>query len=80
MALFAIRKMCGKAVAACLSALKFVSDWFITCKMLDDLDNALSCNDNIDLDIDDPDVNLFNDNSNNITFSKDIIGFVNYKL
>ena len=45
--------MCNKAVETCLSALKFVSHWIVTKKLLQKLDNIVSSNDDIDLnDID----------------------------
>ena len=42
--------MCDKPVDACLPALKFVSDWFVTSKMLAKFDDAVFSNDDIDLD------------------------------
>ena len=39
--------MCDKAVDDCLTALKFISYWFVTSKMLEKLDNALHANDDI---------------------------------
>ena len=53
------QKMCDKAVDACLSALKFVPDWFVTSKMLEILDNVVLSNDDIDLDYTDSDVVTF---------------------
>ena len=63
--------MCEKAADACLLPLKFVPDWFITPKMLHDLGNTVFCNDNIDLD---------NDNPDNVAFSNDVICLVNLSL
>ena len=37
------QEICGKAVDACLPALQFVPDWFLTNKMLVKLDNTASC-------------------------------------
>ena len=39
--------MCDNVVDACLPALKFVTDWFVTNKMLEWLDNTLFFNDDI---------------------------------
>ena len=39
--------MCDKPVDAFLSTLKFVSDWFVTNKMLQKLDDGLFSNDDI---------------------------------
>ena len=39
--------MCGKAADGYLLVLKFVSDWFVTCKMLEKLDGAIFSNNDI---------------------------------
>ena len=41
--------MCDEAVDAFLVTLRFVSNWFVTKKMLQKLDNAVLFNDDIDL-------------------------------
>ena len=40
--------MCQKAADASLSSLKFVSNWFFTPKMFEDLNNAVSFNNDLD--------------------------------
>ena len=40
--------MCQKAADASLSSLKFVSNWFFTHKMFEDLNNAVSFNNDLD--------------------------------
>ena len=40
--------MCQKAADASLSSLKFVSNWLFTLKMFEDLDNAVSFNNDMD--------------------------------
>ena len=40
--------MCQKAADASLSSLKFVSNWFFTPKMFEDLNNAVSFNNDMD--------------------------------
>ena len=40
--------MCQKAADASLSSLKFVSNWLFTPKMFEDLDNAVSFNNDMD--------------------------------
>ena len=35
------QEICDKAVDVCLPALKFVPNWFVTNKMLENLDNVL---------------------------------------
>ena len=42
-------KMCEEAVDACLPALKFVVNWFVTPKMLEDLGSTVFFNGDIDL-------------------------------
>ena len=37
--------MCDEAVNDCLAALKFIRDWFVTSKMLENFDNTLHAND-----------------------------------
>ena len=71
--------MCDKAVDACLPALKFVTDWFITNRILEKLDNVIFSN--YDKDIDDVNSDIiafFSDgmvlatvNLNNINFDDD---------
>ena len=39
--------MCGEGVDDCLTALKFIPNWFVTSKMLDKFHNALLTNDDI---------------------------------
>ena len=41
------QRMCGEAVDNCLEALKFVSYWFVTSKILEKLDTGLHTNDDI---------------------------------
>ena len=41
------QQMCDEAVDDCLAALKFVSDWFVTSKMIKKLFTALYANENI---------------------------------
>ena len=41
------QEMCDKDVDACLPGLKIVPNWFVTKKMLDDLDNVVFYNDNL---------------------------------
>lgn len=36
--------MCLKAIDDCLAISKFFPNWFVTCKMLDKLDNVLQAN------------------------------------
>ena len=45
-----IQKLCDKAVDVCISALKFIPDWFVTNKMLQKVDDAVFSNDDIDFD------------------------------
>lgn len=45
---FKTREMCQKAADASLSSLKFVSNWFFTPKMFEDLNNAVSFNNDLD--------------------------------
>ena len=55
--------MCDKGVDACLPKLKFLTDWFVTNKMLPKLDEVVLCNDeSADKDFD------------NITFISDGMG------
>ena len=39
--------MCDNAVDSCLQALKFVPDWFVTSKVIEELDSAVFSNDYI---------------------------------
>ena len=41
------QEMCDKAIDAYLPALKFISDWFVINKMLENLDIIVFSNDNI---------------------------------
>ena len=41
------QKICDKAVNSYLLTLQFVSNWFLTNRMIEQIDNALFCNDNI---------------------------------
>ena len=41
------QRMCDEAVDNCLAALKFIPDLFVTCKMLEKLDNSLHANDDV---------------------------------
>ena len=41
------QKMCNEGVDDCLTALKFIPNWFVTSKMLDKFHNALLANDDI---------------------------------
>ena len=41
------QNMCNKVVDDCLAALKFVTDWFVTSKMLEKRNNALHANDDL---------------------------------
>ena len=45
-----IQKLCDKTVDVCISALKFIPDWFVTNKMLQKVDDAVFSNDDIDFD------------------------------
>ena len=68
--------MCDKAVAFCLLALKFVSDWFVTSKMIEKLDSAVFSNDYIALgDLDYDFVTFFSKDVdlNSITLDKSIL-------
>ena len=39
--------MCDEAVDNCLAPLKFISDWFVTSKIIEEIDNALHADDDI---------------------------------
>ena len=39
--------MCDETVDECLAALKFISDWFVTSKVLENFHDALNANDDI---------------------------------
>ena len=41
------QEMCDEAVDDCLSALKFVPDWFLTAKMIKKLHETLFTNDDV---------------------------------
>ena len=41
------QKMCDEAVDDCLAALKFIPDWFVTSKMVENVDIVLHANDDI---------------------------------
>ena len=63
--------MCDKTVDAFLPTLKFVRDWFVTTKMIKNLDHGLFSNDSI----------IFvNEDSNNITLLSDEMGFLSVDL
>ena len=53
------QEMCNKAIDDFLSALKFVSDWFLTSKMIKELFTALYA---------DEDILYFNEDSRNVVF------------
>ena len=69
----------GDKAVVCLPALKFVTDWFVTNKMLEKFVNFLFCNDGVDLgDIDSEivtfvsnDMDLVTINLNNINLHDD---------
>ena len=61
------QKMSDEAVDDCLSTLQFVSDWFITSKMLKKLDDALIAND---------DMSFFDKNFGNVTFLANKMGIL----
>ena len=56
--IYKTQEVCEKAVDACRPLLKFVPGWFITKKMLKNLDNVVSFNDNIVFVLGDSDVKL----------------------
>ena len=68
-----------KAVSACLLPLKFFSYWFVTNKVLENIDNVVLFNDDTDLDDRDSDIVLFSSNDidlvtiglNNVNFDGD---------
>ena len=68
------QKMCDKAVEGCLSALKFVADWFVSSKILEILGNVLFSNYDVDFDhigsvtffSDDMDINIIDLNNINL--------------
>ena len=41
------QQMCDEAVDDCLVPLKFISDWFVTSKIIKEIDNALHADDDI---------------------------------
>ena len=51
--------MCNKAADNFLTALKFISDWFVTSKILKNFDNSLYAND---------DILSYNENFDKVTF------------
>ena len=51
--------MCNKAADNFLTALKFISDWFVTSKILKNFDNSLYAND---------DILSYNENFDQVTF------------
>ena len=63
--------MCDKAVDDCLAVLKFVSDWFVTSKMIKKLFTALYA---------DEDTLYFNEDFGNVVFSCNEIGTRNIDL
>ena len=65
------QKMCDKAFDYFLPALKFVPDWFVTSKMIENLHNALFAED---------DIVFFDEESGNVTFSSDEMGILSVDL
>ena len=65
------QKMCGKAVDDFLPAVNFADDWFVTSKMIKKLHNALFTDD---------DKLFFDENSCNVRFPSDEIGFLSLDL
>ena len=63
--------MCDEAVDGCLTALKFVPDWFVTNKIIKNLYSALFV---------DGDVLFFHQNSGNVTFSSNKMGILSVDL
>ena len=63
--------MCDKAVDDFLPALKFVPEWFVTSKMIKNLDNALFANDHII---------FINEASGDVTFYHDEMGILSVDL
>ena len=63
--------MCDKAVDVCLAALKFVSDWFVTSKMIKILFTALHADENI---------LYINEDSGNVVFICNGMGILNIDL
>ena len=59
------QEMCDKAVDFFLPTLKFASDWFVTYKMLQELDDFIFSND---------DIVFVNKDSDNVIFSSDDMG------
>ena len=62
--------MCDKAVDNFLSALKFVPDWFVTSKMIKNLDDAIFSDD----------ILFFDEDSGNVTISSDEMGITSVDL
>ena len=60
------QRKCDEAVEDCLAALEFISDWFVTSRMLEKLDNALHSNDDILFHSEDLDKVTFIANQRNI--------------
>ena len=65
------QRMCEEAVDDSLAALKLISDWFVTSKMIKKLFTVLYANDN---------TLYFSDNSGNVVFSCNKIGVLNIDL
>ena len=63
--------MCDEAVDDCLAKLKFISDWFVTSKMIRKRFTALYAHDNI---------LYFNEVSGNAVFSCNKMGILNIEL
>ena len=63
--------MCGKAVDSYLLALKFFPNYFVTCKMIEKVDNAVFSNDDIVFDDIDSDI---------VTFFPNDLGFNSINL
>ena len=69
--------MCDKPVDAFLPTLNFVPDWFVTSKMLEQLDNVLFSND-IKLDDLDTDIlTFFSDDMDNNTIDPHLLCYLN---
>ena len=65
------KEMCDKTVDDCLSALKSVSDWFLTGKILEKLRGALFAND---------DIPFFGEDFSSVTFFANGIGTLSVDL
>ena len=63
--------MCDKAVDDCLASLKFITEWFVTSKMIKELFTALYADENI---------LFFKEDSGNVVFSCNEMGIINIDL